>query len=346
VSDALFESRKQDHIRLALDPRLEALGGSLIDTIELTHEAIPEINFEDVSIEAQVLGQKVASPFFVSSMTAGTGQSETLNSVIARACEARGWLMGVGSQRRELTDSTINEEWVRVRKTAPSVMFMGNVGLTQVITTPVDQIRKLVDSVQAIAMIVHTNPLQESLQPEGTPQFKGGLKALEVLCKSLGVPVVLKETGCGISGETVSRLKNIGLSAVDVSGFGGTHWGRIEGQRSSPGALRFKASETFKNWGISTVDSLRDAVKLNPEFEVWASGGVRSGLDGAKLLAMGAHAIGFAKPILQAALNGDLEQSMERFEFELKVALFCTGSLTIQSLRDRKVWRVKNEPPA
>jgi isopentenyl-diphosphate delta-isomerase len=251
--------------------------------------------------------------------------------------------MGVGSQRRELSDSSVSEEWSRIRKFAPNVLCMGNIGLSQAISTPVAAIQKLVDSLNAFAMIVHTNPLQEVLQPEGTPQFRGGLDALERLAKALSVPVVLKETGCGFSRKTLHRLKETGVAAVDVSGFGGTHWGRIEGQRSVKGAIRYQAASTFRNWGISTLESLQEAVQLAPPYEIWASGGVRSGLDGARLLALGARAVGLAKPILQAALDENLELAMEQIEFELKVALFCTGSRDIETLRESGAWRLKRD---
>ncbi|HEX4923358.1 MAG TPA: type 2 isopentenyl-diphosphate Delta-isomerase [Bdellovibrionales bacterium] len=347
-SDSSFERRKQDHIRLALDPINQAAGGSGLDRIELRHEALPDLDFHDISIRTKVLGKDVPVPFFVSSMTAGHAQGEGLNLVLARACQARGWPMGVGSQRKQLTSTAAANEWKQIRKLAPDVLMMGNIGISQVITSDVAQVQKLADSVGAFAMIVHTNPLQEVLQPEGTPMFKGSLAALEKLAKALPIPVILKETGCGFSRETLKRLLATGIAAVDVSGYGGTHWGRLEGQRSSRTDMRYVTAQTFAQWGVSTAESLLNAVELKPRFEVWASGGVRSGLDAAKLLAMGATTVGFAKPVLEAALQGvqALEAEMQRLEFELKTALFCTGSQDLAALRSNSLWRIKDGPPA
>ncbi len=336
----LFETRKADHIRLALDERMQAKGGSGLDDIRLIHEAFPEIDFADISLQSQALGSEVAVPLFISSMTAGHAGSQALNLVLARVAEKRGWLMGVGSQRRQLTDPTADREWATIRKSCPRTRFLGNIGLSQMIRTPVAEIRRLAETLEAEAMIVHANPLQEALQPEGTPYFAGGFAALEKLVRELGLPVIVKETGCGFSERTLRRLNDIGVHAVDVSGFGGTHWGRIEGGRSNEGEKLRLASETFRDWGIPTVESLSSALSIGPEFEVWGSGGVRSGLDAAKLLAMGARMVGLAKPLIEAALDGEeaLDRKMDLLEYELKTAMFCTGSKTTKDLRERGVW--------
>jgi isopentenyl-diphosphate delta-isomerase len=198
---------------------------------------------------------------------------------------------------------------------------------------------RLVDSLEAGGIFIHANALQEALQPEGTPEFKGGLKALERLCRKSPVPVVLKETGCGFSRPTLQRLKNTGLAAVDVSGYGGTHWGRIEGGRAPEASLQRSAAATFAHWGISTVDSLLHAAGAG--LEIWASGGIRSGLDAAKAIALGAQKVGFAKPALERALQGEkaLADWMELMEFELKVALFCSGAKNPAALRKGKRWQ-------
>lgn len=335
-----FEKRKQEHITHALDPRNEALGESGLDRVQLIHEAMPEIDFADVSLATKALGHSLSSPFYVSSMTAGHHGAININKTLATACSQSGWLMGVGSQRRELDDPAAATEWEKVRESAPHAKLISNIGLSQLIHTPLEKIQLLVDNCQAIALFVHTNPLQECLQQEGTPHFKGGLKALSALCKSLSVPVILKETGCGFSTTTLGRLNKSGLAAVDISGYGGTHWGRIEGQRSPQQSLLHESAETFKYWGINTVTSMINATATKPTYAIWGSGGVRSGLDAAKLLAMGAQMIGFAKPMLQAALEGTAKvvETMKRMEYELKVALFCTGSQTIKDLQETQRW--------
>jgi len=338
---AQFEQRKRDHIALSLSPENEAKGWSGLSHIELIHEALPDLNFSEVTISQVWLGETRPTPFFVSSMTAGHYDSLNLNQILAHACADRGWVMGVGSQRRELGDSEAAKEWRSVRKAAPKARLLGNLGLAQLIHTPTSQVAKLSESLDASAMIIHLNPLQECLQPEGTPEFRGGLTAIERLCNELEIPVVVKETGCGFSKSTLRRLSGIGVAAVDISGLGGTHWGRIEGQRSSTDSIQFEAAKTFSNWGVTTTQSVLNAVSVDPDFEIWASGGVRSGLDAAKLLAMGACAVGFAKPILEAALKGEdsLQNAMATIEYELKTALFCTGSNAVHNLHARKLWQ-------
>jgi len=328
-----FEKRKRDHITFALKDENEAAGQSGFSHIQLQHEALPDLNFSEITLETLRLGQKVSVPFIVSSMTAGHAASPQLNARLAEACQRRGWWMGVGSQRRELFDQAARDEWQSVRALAPNVKLMGNIGVAQLIETPIDKVKELVEVLSASAMIVHLNALQECLQIEGTPNFRGGLKKITQLAKELNVPVVVKETGCGFSAETLQRLQDTGVRAVDVSGYGGTHWGRIEGERAAETDWQQAAAATFAGWGISTAQALKSA--KNKSYEVWASGGVRSGLDAAKALAMGAKTVGFAKPILQAALVSDeaLDFRMSTIENELRVALFCTGSASIEALQ-------------
>jgi isopentenyl-diphosphate delta-isomerase len=339
-----FENRKADHLRLALDPAMEAAGESGFDRIHLRHEALPNLNFSELQLETKFFSYLAASPCFVSSMTAGHANGEALNLTLARVASSRRWPMGLGSQRRELTDPNAKEEWKRLRRMAPNGFFLSNLGLSQLISTKPEKVLSLVHSLEAGALIIHTNPLQECLQPEGTPQFKGGLKALEKICKASPVPVILKETGCGFSRDTLRRLARVGLAAIDLSGYGGTHWGRIEGGRAPAESTQQSAARTFAAWGESTADSLAHAAALGKPLaktEIWASGGIRSGLDAAKAIAMGARKAGFAKPALEAALGGEatLDSWMQRIEYELKVALFCSGVASPEQLRKDKPWR-------
>jgi isopentenyl-diphosphate Delta-isomerase len=336
-----FESRKADHLRLALDPSMEALGAGGFERVRLLHEALPEIDLASVELETNFWKYRAASPFFISSMTAGHHQGEAINITLARVAAARRWPMGLGSQRRELGDPNAKAEWARLRKAAPGAFLMSNLGLSQLIVTPLAKVFTLVETLGAGALFIHTNPMQEALQPEGTPQFKGGLKALEAVCKKSPVPVILKETGCGFSAATLKRLRDMGLAAVDVSGLGGTHWGRIEGGRAPLQSAQKNAAATFANWGESTVDSLLNAAGVKLKAEIWASGGIRSGLDAAKAIALGAKKVGFAKPALVTALEGDesLSAWMTQMEFELKTALFCSGLKTPEALRKGKRWQ-------
>lgn len=337
-----FEKRKAEHIALALDPKNQADGGTGLGNIALIHEALPNLDFNEVILSTQTLGLSVKTPFFISSMTAGHAEAEKINTLFALACETQGWALGVGSQRRELSDSHEKKNWAFLRKAAPNALIMGNLGLAQVIQTPASAILNLAEALEAQAMIIHCNPLQECLQPEGTPNFKGGLNALEKLAKALPIPVIVKETGCGFSHATLKRLNNLPIAAVDLSGRGGTHWGRIEGARASKHMHLAHASQTFRQWGITTVDSLLQALEIHPHYELWASGGIRSGLDAAKLLAMGARMVGYAKPILEASLKGldSLINLMKIYEYELKMALFCTGCADLKQLQENHVWHL------
>ncbi len=342
-SNTQFEKRKRDHIRIALDPRSQTAGQNGLDSVHLIHEALPDLNFKEVDISTSFLFSNAAvelsSPIFVSSMTAGHEKGRAINEALARLSDRRQILMGVGSQRRELDDPQAAEEWAQVRKQAPRARLLGNIGIAQLIRTPMDSIRKLMDSTEALGMFVHLNSLQEILQPEGTPEFKEGLKAIENLVKLSAIPVIVKEVGCGFSEATLKRLAGAGVAAVDVAGKGGTHWGRVEGYRSEENELLFKVAQTFANWGYSTAESVANAKKAGINYQIWASGGVRSGLDVAKLIALGAQKVGMAQPFLEAALRGDeaLDNLMNQLELELKTSLFCTGCRTIEELQTKMV---------
>lgn len=348
-SNTQFENRKRDHIRIALDPRSQTEGQNGLDSIELIHEALPDLDFKEVDISTSFFfsGTSVplSSPIFISSMTAGHDKGREINEALARLSDRRQILMGVGSQRRELTDSNAAEEWAQVRKQAPKAKLLGNIGISQLIKTPIDQIRRLIEATEALALFVHVNPLQEALQPEGTPNFKNSLQAIENLAKFAQIPVIVKEVGCGFSLETLKRLEGAGVFAVDVAGLGGTHWGRVEGYRSDEKELLHQVAQTFANWGVSTVQSVLNAQEARVSYEVWASGGVRNGLEVAKLLALGAKKVGIAKPFLEAALHESdasdeaLENLLNRLELELKIALFCTGSKNVSELSIKRVIR-------
>lgn len=332
-----FEQRKRDHIELALMPANQSSELNPFDHVSLIHNALPDLNFEDISIQSKRFNKPIEKPFIISSMTAGHTNAVDINQRLIAACTQSQWAMGVGSQRRELTDKQAAVEWQALRRDYPKVSLFSNIGIAQLINTPVSAIQRLIDALHAEALIIHCNPLQEVIQPEGTTNFKGCWTAIEQLVNSLNTPVIIKETGCGFSIETLKRLNNLGVAAVDVSGLGGTHWGRIEGHRTEADSARYHAAITFRNWGIDTVQSIQNAVAIHPAFEIWGSGGVRHGLDAAKLFALGATTVGFAKPMLEAALNAtdQIVNKMATIEYELKTAMFCTGSPTLSALKEK-----------
>lgn len=332
-----FEQRKQDHIKLALMLENQTTHLSTFDSINLVHDALPDINFDEIKIAGVRFGNPVDKPFLISSMTAGHRQAEFINHNLVAACAQSGWAMGVGSQRRELTDPQAAFEWTQLRRLFPQVSLYSNLGIAQLINTPLAEIQRLTDALQANALIIHCNPLQECIQPEGTTNYKGCWQALEHLVQNFNLPVIIKETGCGFSQKTMVRLNNIGVKVLDISGLGGTHWGRIEGYRAMQDPIRSQAAITFKNWGIDTVTAVREAKALKPAFEIWGSGGVNNGLNAAKLFALGATTVGYAKPMLEAALIS-MEQvliKMQAVEYELKVAMFCTGSRVLSDLTQK-----------
>ena len=340
--DDTFENRKKSHFILSLSSDSQALSSTGFDKIQLIHSALPNLDIEQVSIQQKWRGHFLQTPFFVSSMTGGWSDSLAFNLKLAKACERHSWIMAVGSQRGQLEDPNKAEEWKQVRKACPKLILLGNLGLSQLLKVSLKQILSLVDSLQAQGMIIHLNPLQEALQKEGTAQFKGGLSAIEKLAKELPVPVLVKETGCGFSRETLDQLTNIGVAVVDVSGLGGTHWGRIEGRRYNREEAFFEIGDTFSSWGIPTAQSLIYGCEKPRDYDLWASGGLRTGLDSAKALAIGASWTGFGQIILKALNESEtvLEQLMSRLEYELKVSLFCTGSSSIQELKRTKKWQI------
>jgi len=340
-----FEKRKVDHIRLSLDEKSQAQGSGLED-IELVHEALPSFNLSDVSIQCSFNKEiSLSSPVFISSMTAGHPGSQKINEALASLSEKRHILMGVGSQRRQLEQESAVQEWENIRNKYPGALLMGNIGISELISTPTDRILNLMKSIQAIGFIVHLNPLQEALQPEGNPQFAGALQALEALKYKSSIPIIIKEVGCGMSEFTLKKLNQLGIDVIDVSGKGGTHWGRIEGFRNPINSVKSNAAITFADWGQSTLKSMMNAMNIDMKAELWASGGVRTGLDVVKLLAMGAKKVGIAQGFLKAYFETEsfesLESYLDQVEFEMRIAMFCCGAQNLDQLTERRVWQWK-----
>jgi len=347
MEDQEFITRKVDHIRLSLVAESEALACNTLDGYRLIHDSLPDLELSQVSISAPFLDQLQRTPFFIAGMTAGHPDAEALNRRLAAAAAKRGWGFGLGSQRRELQGVFLDAPVTAIRNAHPGLALISNLGIAQLIgidrSGEWSRLRDLLARSGSNALAIHLNPLQESVQTEGTRDFRGGIAAISNLLRQVSVPVILKETGSGMSASFLRRISELPLHAVDVSGLGGTHWGRIEGMRAPEGSLARGLGKTFANWGIPTAESIRNAVGILGErgVKVLASGGIRSGLDAAKCLALGASAAGFARPALEAALAGEaaLEQWMERVEQELRIALFCTNSAGIPELGPEKIER-------
>jgi isopentenyl-diphosphate delta-isomerase len=348
MKDQEFINRKAEHIRYSLAKEAEAAESGSLHRWSLIHDSLPDLDLDKISLETAWFGGRKPNPFYIAGMTAGHPDAKLINERLARAASERGWAMGLGSQRRELDPEFEDSAVQAVRKKNPGLFLISNLGIAQLIEVHErgdwNDVFRLLEKSGASALAIHLNPLQEAIQPEGTPRFKNGLSALRELAARIKLPLMLKETGSGMSANFLNRISSLPLAAVDVSGLGGTHWGRVEGLRAGEGSLSHELGATFANWGVPSAESILNAKKAFPDSgktAIWASGGIRNGLDAAKCLALGASAVGFAKPALEAALQGDraLGQWMEKIETELRVAMFCTGAGTLSALGPEKIER-------
>jgi len=303
---------------------------SYFDEIRFEHRALPEIAFDDVRIETSFLGRELDAPLLISCMTGGTGVAERINRRLAEAAEASRVVLGVGSQRKAIDDPETAATF-RVREYAPNVPILANLGAVQLnYGYGVDECRAAVDMIEADALVLHLNAMQEALQPEGQLNFRGLLPKIAAVVGALEGPVVVKEVGCGLSAAVGRELANVGVRILDTAGVGGTSWARIEAARADA----FDLGERFADWGVPTPESIRQLATL-PGVQVIGSGGIRSGVDIAKALALGADLGGMAFPFLEAA-NISTAAVVERIQhaaFELRICMFCTGARDVAALR-------------
>lgn len=333
-TDQEIRSRKTQHIDLALLDSVQFSRSTGLDRYEFRHEALPELSLEHIDCATTFLGRSLAAPIIVSGMTGGTARSGDINRRLAEAVAQLGLGMGVGSQRISLEHPEVLATF-QVRDLAPRSLLIANVGAVQLnYGFTVDDCQRLVDSIQADALALHLNPLQEAIQPGGNTDFRSLLVKIEHLCGALGRPVIVKEIGCGITGPTARRLASCGVAAIDVGGAGGTCWTDIEGRRSQSPATQAMAA-TFREWGTATADCIRSVHAECPTMPLVASGGVRTGLDIAKCLALGADIAAVASPALKAAVQSSsaVIDLLARLVAELKLAMFCTGSARPEGLR-------------
>ncbi|MBV8300300.1 MAG: type 2 isopentenyl-diphosphate Delta-isomerase [Candidatus Dormibacteraeota bacterium] len=328
-------ARKADHIRINLEEDVDAKG---IDpgfgAYRFVHSALPEIDLEEVRLTASFLGHGLSAPVLISCMTGGTDRARQLNRHLAAAAEQHGMAMGVGSCRALLERPDLLPTF-EVRSVAPHILLLANLGAVQLNRgVSADDCRRIVGMLQADALVLHCNPLQEALQPEGDTCFAGLLPRIEALCRDLEFPVVVKEVGWGIDAALVRRLLDLGVSAVDVAGAGGTSWSEVERHRMSD-QRRAEVASAFAGWGIPTAVAITDARAAAPEAELVASGGVRNGVDVATAIALGANVVGVAGPLLRAADRGaaELSDSIDVTLEQLRLAMFCIGARTVDELR-------------
>ncbi|MCE5321784.1 type 2 isopentenyl-diphosphate Delta-isomerase [bacterium] len=326
--------RKADHIEIALHQDVEFHAKTAgFERYSFVHEALPEIDRSDVDTSIMLFGKRLAMPLMISPMTGGAPETAEYNRIFAEAAQRYGLAMGVGSQRVGLERSDI--EWTfQVRDIAPDILLFANLGAVQLNNgCDVDSCSRVVEMIDADALMLHLNPLQECIQENGNVNFRILSAHIGEVCDSLDVPVIVKEVGHGISARTASLLADVGVAGIDVAGAGGTSWAKVESKRNISSALS-ALGETMGEWGISTVDSLLAVKSVVPNLPVIAGGGVRSGEDIAKSIALGASAAGIALPFLKcAAISRDvLFEEIERLAEELATVMFCTGSRTIPDL--------------
>jgi isopentenyl-diphosphate delta-isomerase len=328
--------RKKEHLDIALnhDVAFKQVSTGL-DEYQFVHQALPEIDLADVDTATTLFGRRLAAPLVVSSMVGGTAEAGRINRNLASAAQALGLAMGVGSQRCSIEDP----KWAptyQVRDVAPDVLLFANLGAIQLnYGYGLAECRRAVEMIDADALVLHLNPLQEALQPEGNTGFGGLLSRIAEVCRSLPVPVIVKEVGCGISEETTCRLAEAGVAGIDVAGAGGTSFSEVERFRSRTETAR-AAAAAFADWGIPTAESLRMARRGAPELTIIASGGIRTGVEVAKSIALGAHAAGMGTPLLKAAnvSHDEAVLVLDRVITELRTAMFCIGTATVAELRD------------
>jgi len=325
--------RKKDHIRIAAEENVLSMVNSGLEDYRLIHCALPEISLLDVDSRIRIFGKDLSFPFLISSMTGGTTKAGTINHHLAKAAQKFKIAMGVGSQRAgiENPDSMFSYQ---VRKEAPDILLFANLGAVQLnYEYSIEQCKRAVDSIQADALILHLNPLQEALQPEGDIDFSGLLKKIDLICAQLPVPVVVKEVGWGISIEVAQQLKNAGVSAIDVAGAGGTSWSQVEKFRIADPVLKTVAGN-FVDWGIPTAESISTIHLAMPNMVLFASGGLKSGIDAVKCIALGASLAGFAGKLIKPAIDSyvSLDMVLTSLVREFQIAMFACGAKSLKEL--------------
>ena len=329
TATAIERDRKAEHIRLALDASNQA-GRSFFDDYAFEHNALPEIALDDIDLSVEFLGKRIEAPLLVSCMTGGTEAAGEINRNLARAAEDRRIALGVGSQRKAIEDP-LQAASFQVRDLAPSIPLLANLGAVQLnYGYGIAECRAAVEMIDADALAFHLNVLQEAIQPEGDTDFSDLLPKLGEIARELEVPVIAKEIGCGISGGTARALAEQGIRIIDTAGLGGTSWARIEARRADD----VEIGELFVDWGVPTPVSIQEVAAV-PGVTVIGSGGIRSGLDAAKAIALGAHLVGTAYPLLKpATVSAEaVIERVGRIVDELRIAMLCVGTRTIDELR-------------
>jgi isopentenyl-diphosphate delta-isomerase len=338
TKDTELVNRKSDHIQINLEQDVRSALTTGLEKYHFVHEALPELDLNRVDATLNLFGKTLSAPILISSMTGGTDEAGKINLRLAEAAQTVGVAMGVGSQRAAL-EHPEQAATFQVRKVAPDILLFANLGAVQLNYgyTP-EHCRRAVDMIQADALILHLNPLQEAVQAGGDVNFEGLGKKIELICRKLEVPIIAKEVGWGISERTAKMLAECGVSAIDVAGAGGTSWSQVEMHRA-PDEFTRQLAATFVGWGISTAQSILNVRKTAPEMTVFASGGLKDGLDIAKCIALGASLGGMAGQFLKAAAvsTENVVEMMKLTKRQIEVAMFAAGVGKLEGLKDGKL---------
>ncbi|HEY1235885.1 MAG TPA: type 2 isopentenyl-diphosphate Delta-isomerase [Candidatus Binatia bacterium] len=335
------QRRKKEHLELCLDT--ESVSGPTSTGLEryrFLHNALPELDIDELDLSTEFLGKRLKAPLLISSMTGGFDLARKVNRNLAAAAEQLGVAMGVGSQRVAIEEPSAEISF-QVRDVAPDILLLSNLGAVQLnYGYTVEHCRRAVAMIGADGLILHLNVLQEAVQPEGNRNFKGITEKITAICRELMVPVIAKEVGNGISVDVAKRLQRAGVRAIDVAGKGGTSWFAVEAQR----ALRTGqgVDNTFADWGIPTEEAIVSVREALPEMPLIASGGIRSGLDIAKSIALGADLAALGQPLLASALESSAKvvEYLSRVIQELKISMLCVGAANLAELRRTPVKRL------
>lgn len=332
---AQTQTRKADHLRICLDENVQFNSTTNgLERYRFSHCCLPELDWNEISLNTTFLGKQLLAPLLISSMTGGTEQAGIINQRLASVAQHYKIAMGVGSQRVVVEKPQVAATFA-VRSRAPDILLFANLGAVQLnYDYGLDECLRLVDLLEADALILHLNPLQECIQPKGDTNFKGLLDKINQLCYKLPVPVIAKEVGNGISAAMAEKLISAGVTAIDVAGAGGTSWAKVESERAGNAQQR-RIGMTFADWGLPTAECITSIRTIAPEVPLIASGGLRDGLDVAKAIALGADIAGQALPFLQAAAQSEaaVDALVEVLIAEITTVLFCTGNATLEELK-------------
>jgi isopentenyl-diphosphate Delta-isomerase len=326
-----ISDRKRAHLDLCEQAEVEyTRKTTLLEEVDLVHDALPELAVSEIDVSTSLVGKRLRAPLLITGMTGGTSEAAEINQALAQVAEEHGIAFGLGSQRAMQRTPELAYTF-SVRAHAPTTLILANLGLVQAVVTPTAEVARLVERVGADAVCIHLNPAQELIQPGGDRDFRGGLATFARLVRELPVPVVAKETGCGIARPVAVRLRDVGVHTLDVSGAGGTSWVKVEALRADDEGRVL--GDEFADWGIPTAAALAGVRGLG--LEVVASGGIRTGLDVAKAVALGARAAGVALPVFRAYREGGLAAAarfLERLVDGLRTAMVLTGSRDLEAL--------------